>query len=169
MRSAPAIFPQLTLQTASKHLDRRALRRICEIEADNLGGLARRCVVELEDRVPGRFEETVAGFEQLNRLAFQLKMKASGRHHPHSRDRMAMQSSRLPRREFDPCAFDQRTVGFAAGSSSSRRGSRLSGGKGVSAMFTAAPSPSSRPRAFAPRCPRSACRKRPPSPDGSCP
>jgi hypothetical protein len=107
MRSAPAIFPQLTLQTASKHLDRRALRRICEIEADNLGGLARRCVVELEDRVPGRFEETVAGFEQLNRLAFQLKMKASGRHHPHSRDRMAMQSSRLPRREFDPCAFDQ--------------------------------------------------------------
>src|ERR1700722_16118126 len=107
MRSAPAIFPQLTLQTASKHLDRRALRRICEIEADNLGGLARRCVVELEDRVPGRFEETVAGFEQLNRLAFQLKMKASRRHHADGRDRMAVQSGGLSRSEFDASAFDQ--------------------------------------------------------------
>jgi hypothetical protein len=57
--------------------------------------------------MPGRLEEAVAGFEQLNRLALQLKMKASGRYHPHSRDRMTMRSRRLPRRKFDAGAFDQ--------------------------------------------------------------
>ena len=72
---------QLTIQAASEHLDRRTLLRVGKIEADNLGGLAGRRVVELENRVTGWLEETAAGFEQLNRLALQLKMKASRRHH----------------------------------------------------------------------------------------
>jgi hypothetical protein len=135
-RSAIELLPaQLAVHAAGEHLDRRPLLRVGKIETDNFSGLARRRVIELENRMSGRLEETVAGLEQLNRLAFQLKMKASGRHHPDGRDRMAMQSRRLPRREFDPRApLIRRTVGFAAGSSSSSRASRLSGGKGVSAM-----------------------------------
>jgi hypothetical protein len=42
------------------------------IEADNFSGLAGRRIIELENRVAGRLEETVVGFEQLDRLAFQL-------------------------------------------------------------------------------------------------
>jgi hypothetical protein len=55
----------------------------------------------------GRLEETVASFEKPSRLPFQLKIKASGRHHAHSRDRMAMQSRRLAGRKFYAGAFDQ--------------------------------------------------------------
>ena len=67
----------------------------------------------------------------------------------------------------------RRTVGFAAGSSSSKRGSRFEQpGSAMSAIgdvthfetLTAAPSRASRARAFPPPCQRSACRKCPPSP-----
>ena len=106
-RGRPLFFPQLAVQAASEHLDRRALLRVGKIEADDFGRLARRRVVELENRVTGRLEETVAGFEQLNRLAFQLKVESFRPSPPHSRDRMTMQSRRLPRRKFDASAFDQ--------------------------------------------------------------
>jgi hypothetical protein len=101
------LLAQLAVQASSKHLDRRALLRVGKIEADNFGGLAHRRVVELENGVPGRLEEAVAGFEKLNRLAFELKVEASGRHHAHGRDRMTMHSRRLPRRKFDTGALDQ--------------------------------------------------------------
>ena len=129
----PLFSSQLAVHAAREHLDWRALLRIGKIEADGFGRLAHGRVVELEDRMPGRLEEAVAGFEQLNRLALQLKMKASGRYHPHSRDRMTMRSRRLPRRKFDAGAFDQANGWLAEGSSSSRSGSRFKGGKCVSA------------------------------------
>ena len=95
--------------------DGAALLRVGKVEADDLRRLARRRVVELENCVlrpcsrnyppvssdlganfsslpASRLEETVAGFEQLNRLPFQLKIEASRRHHAHGRDRMTMQS-----------------------------------------------------------------------------
>ena len=139
LRPSAELFPQLAVHASSEHFDRRALVRVGKIEADDFGRLACRRVVELENCVTGRLEEAVAGLEQLNWLAFQLKVKASGRHHADGRDRMAMQSGRLSRREFDPRAFDQANGRVRGGSSSSRSGSRLRGGKGVSAM--ADPSP----------------------------
>jgi hypothetical protein len=56
--------------------------------------------------VAGRLEETVPGLEQLNRLSFQLEVKAPGGHYANGRNRMTMQSRRLARRKFDPRAFD---------------------------------------------------------------
>jgi hypothetical protein len=51
------LLAQLTVHAAREHLDRRTLRRVAQIEADDLGRLARRRIVELEDRVPGGFEK----------------------------------------------------------------------------------------------------------------
>jgi hypothetical protein len=44
---AELLLAQLALHPARKHFDRRALFRIGKIEADDLGRLARRRVVEL--------------------------------------------------------------------------------------------------------------------------
>src|SRR6185312_17560575 len=82
-RAPGGVFPAcLTVHAAGEHLDRRALLRIRKIEADDLDWLARRGVVEFDDRAARRLEKAVVGFEELNRPAFHLEDEAPGRHHP---------------------------------------------------------------------------------------
>jgi hypothetical protein len=61
----PALFSaQLAVHAAGEHFDQRALFRIGKVETDNIGRFAGRCVIELENRVAGRLEETVACLEK---------------------------------------------------------------------------------------------------------
>src|ERR1700733_3562999 len=91
---------KLTVHASSQHLDRRAVLRVRQVETANFTRVPGGAVVALEKGLTGRLEETVAGFEKPSRLPFQLKIEASGRHHPDGRDRMTMQSRRLAGRKF---------------------------------------------------------------------
>jgi hypothetical protein len=64
---------------------------------------------------PGRLEKAVAGLEKTRRLALFMEVETSRRHHADGRDRMTMQSGRLPRRKSDARAFDQTDGGVGGG------------------------------------------------------
>src|ERR1700722_19894898 len=90
-------FPQLRFHAAVEHLDGRRFLRVGQVEADDFGRLARRCVVEPADRGASRLEKPVTGFETLLFFAFDLKDEAALCDHPAGRDRMPVKSGGLSR------------------------------------------------------------------------
>jgi hypothetical protein len=60
---AASALTQLAGQAAFEHFDCRPIGRVRKIIADDLGRLALRGVVELEDRAAGRLKEAVARFQ----------------------------------------------------------------------------------------------------------
>jgi len=101
------LFPELSIHAAFEHLDRRRLHGICQMEADDFGGLALRRVVEAMDRHARRLEEAVARREMLLRFALDVKDEAALGDDATGRDRVPVKPGGLAGRETDARALHQ--------------------------------------------------------------